>query len=143
MVADELDYVVGVDTHRDEHVLAVVAAPVGTVVARRRVAANARGHREALNFAAQYAAGARAWAVEGAGHYGAGAVAGLDGAPQLAVACFDQAAGQPPGQSRLAVARLVDIADLDRRQHPSCVSSACSRCAQRMRSSASAFRNRV
>jgi hypothetical protein len=27
--------------------------------------------------------------------------------------------------------------------HPSCVSSACSRCAQRMRSSASAFRNRV
>jgi len=28
MLADELDYVVGVDTHRDEHVLAVVVAPV-------------------------------------------------------------------------------------------------------------------
>jgi hypothetical protein len=27
MLADELDYVVGVDTHRDEHVIAVVAAP--------------------------------------------------------------------------------------------------------------------
>jgi hypothetical protein len=27
MVADELDYVVGVDTHLDEHVLAVVVAP--------------------------------------------------------------------------------------------------------------------
>ncbi len=26
MLADELDYVVGVDTHRDEHVLAVLAA---------------------------------------------------------------------------------------------------------------------
>ena len=34
MLADELDYVVGVDTHRDEHVLAVVAAPPGAVVAR-------------------------------------------------------------------------------------------------------------
>jgi len=29
MLADELDYVLGVDTHRDEHVLAVVAAPAG------------------------------------------------------------------------------------------------------------------
>ncbi len=26
MLADEVDYVLGVDTHRDEHVLAVVAA---------------------------------------------------------------------------------------------------------------------
>jgi len=31
MLADQLDYVVGVDTHRDEHVLAVVAAPAGLV----------------------------------------------------------------------------------------------------------------
>jgi hypothetical protein len=37
MLADELDYVVGVDTHRDEHVLAVVAAPAGAVVARQAV----------------------------------------------------------------------------------------------------------
>jgi hypothetical protein len=29
MLADELDYVVGVDTHLDEHVLAAVAAPAG------------------------------------------------------------------------------------------------------------------
>jgi transposase len=72
MVADELDYVVGVDTHRDEHVLAVVAAPVGTVVAQRTVAASAGGYRQALRFAQQQAEGARVWAVEGAGHYGAG-----------------------------------------------------------------------
>jgi hypothetical protein len=31
MLADELDYVIGVDTHRDEHVLAVVTAPAGAV----------------------------------------------------------------------------------------------------------------
>jgi hypothetical protein len=39
MLADELDYVVGVDTHRDQHVLAVVAAPSGGVVAQRSVPA--------------------------------------------------------------------------------------------------------
>ena len=33
MLADELDYVLGVDTHRDEHVMAVVTAPAGAVVA--------------------------------------------------------------------------------------------------------------
>ena len=37
MLADELDYVVGVDTHRDEHVLALVAAPAGAVVAGKAV----------------------------------------------------------------------------------------------------------
>jgi len=34
MLADELDYVVGVDTHRDEHVLAVVVVPTGALVAQ-------------------------------------------------------------------------------------------------------------
>lgn len=72
MLTDEVDYVVGVDTHRDEHVLAVVAAPAGAVVARRAVRASARGYHEALDFAEQHANGARVWAVEGAGHYGAG-----------------------------------------------------------------------
>jgi transposase len=72
MLADELDYVVGVDTHRDEHVLAVVAAPVGALVAGKAVRANRRGYRETLRFAERYAAGRRAWAVEGTGSYGAG-----------------------------------------------------------------------
>src|SRR5437773_459964 len=72
MVADVVAYVVGVDTHRDEHVLAVVAAPAGAVVARRRVSANGRGYGQALRFAQRYAGAARVWAVEGAGHYGAG-----------------------------------------------------------------------
>jgi hypothetical protein len=36
MLADELDYVVGVDTHRDEHVVAVVTVPAGAVVAFAR-----------------------------------------------------------------------------------------------------------
>jgi transposase len=72
MLADELDYVVGVDTHRDEHMLAVVAAAAGAAVAGRSVRASARGYRETLRFAEQYAAGRRAWAIEGTGSYGAG-----------------------------------------------------------------------
>ena len=51
MLADEVDYVVGVDTHRDQHVLAVVAAPTGVVVAQRSVFASARGYADALRFA--------------------------------------------------------------------------------------------
>lgn len=72
MLADELDYVIGVDTHRDQHALAVVAAGTGAVVAQAVVEASARGYADAHRFAERYAAGARYWAVEGAGHYGAG-----------------------------------------------------------------------
>lgn len=72
MLADELDYVVGVDTHRDQHVLAVVAAPTGALIAQRSVPTNAQGYSEAIRFAERHAPGARVWAVEGAGHYGAG-----------------------------------------------------------------------
>jgi len=72
MLADELDYVIGVDTHRDEHVLAVVTAPAGAVVARKVIGADGRGYREALRVAEQLAVGKRAWAIEGSGSYGAG-----------------------------------------------------------------------
>jgi transposase len=72
MLADEVDYVIGVDTHRDEHVLAVVAAAAGAVVAGQAVRASARGYRETLRFAERYASGRRAWAIEGTGSYGAG-----------------------------------------------------------------------
>jgi hypothetical protein len=79
MLADELDYVIGVDTHRDEHVLAVVGAPAGAVVAQRSVRASARGYAAAVQFADTHAKGARVWAIEGAGHYGAGLTRHLSG----------------------------------------------------------------
>jgi transposase len=72
MLADELDYVIGVDTHRDQHALAVVAAVTGAVVAQTTVRADGRGYVDARRFVDKHAAGARLWAVEGAGHYGAG-----------------------------------------------------------------------
>ena len=72
MLADELDYVLGVDTHRDEHVIAVVAAPAGAVVAGAAAPANAGGYQQLLRVAEQHASGRRAWAIEGTGSYGAG-----------------------------------------------------------------------
>jgi len=50
----------------------LVVAPAGAIVAQRSVRANARGYAQALRFAQEHANGARVWAVEGAGHYGAG-----------------------------------------------------------------------
>ena len=72
MLADEVDYVIGVDTHRDQHTLAVIVAPAGAVVAQTVVGADTRGYTAALRFAEKHAHGVRAWAIEGAGHYGAG-----------------------------------------------------------------------
>jgi transposase len=72
MLADEVDYVIGVDTHRDQHTLAVVVAPTGAVLAQTVVRANRAGYARALRFAGRHASGVRAWAIEGAGHYGAG-----------------------------------------------------------------------
>jgi hypothetical protein len=38
MVAEVVDYVVGVDTHRDEHTLALIEATTGAVLGQRTVA---------------------------------------------------------------------------------------------------------
>jgi transposase len=85
MLADEVDYVIGVDTHRDRHVLAVMAAPTGAIVAQRSVRSERRGYEAALRFANRHATGARIWAVEGAGHYGAGLTRFLSGRGEAVV----------------------------------------------------------
>jgi transposase len=72
MFADRLDYVVGVDTHRDAHALAVVCASRGAVLLEREVGADRRGYERALALACEHAAGERLWAIEGSGSYGAG-----------------------------------------------------------------------
>jgi hypothetical protein len=48
MLADQLDYVVGVDPHRDFHALAVVHVLSGAVVFETTVAANGDGYAQAL-----------------------------------------------------------------------------------------------
>lgn len=97
MLANELDYVLGVDTHRDEHVMAVVTAPAGAVVAGAAALANARGYRELLRIAEQHAPGRRAWAIEGTGSYGAGLCRYL----QARGECVLEVSRIPRGERRL------------------------------------------
>ena len=72
MLADQLDYVVGVDPHRDSHALAVVQVVSGAVVFEATVVASSDGYARALKLADRHAPGRRAFAVEGTGSYGAG-----------------------------------------------------------------------
>jgi hypothetical protein len=72
MLADQLDYVVGVDPHRDSHALAVVHVLTGAVVFETTVAANSRGYVQALEVVDAHASARRAFAVEGTGSFGAG-----------------------------------------------------------------------
>jgi hypothetical protein len=51
MLTDELDVVIGVDTHRVRHALAMVAATIGIVVAEAEIAASGCGYRQALRLA--------------------------------------------------------------------------------------------
>jgi transposase len=72
MLAEQVDYVIGVDTHRDQHALAVVDARTGAVVAQAMTTADPRGYARATRFADRHAPEVRLWAIEGSGHYGAG-----------------------------------------------------------------------
>ena len=79
MLADELDFVVGVDPHRDSHALGVVEVRSGVVVYEASVTADSRGYVQALRVAEQHAPGRRGFAVEGTGSYGAGLTRFLTG----------------------------------------------------------------
>jgi transposase len=72
MLADQVDYVVGVDPHRDSHALAIVHVLSGAVVFETTFAASSQGYAEALQLVDAHAAGRRAFAVEGSGSFGAG-----------------------------------------------------------------------
>jgi len=71
MFAESVDVVIGVDTHRDSHALALVDAGLGALIAEERVEANREGYRRALKLASGCGQ-RRLWAVEGTGSYGAG-----------------------------------------------------------------------
>jgi transposase len=72
MLADQVEVVVGVDTHRDRHALAALSARSGGVIYEVQIAAATDGYEQALELVAHHCPGRRAWAVEGTGSYGAG-----------------------------------------------------------------------
>lgn len=79
MLADQLDYVVGVDPHRDLHALAVVQVISGAVVFEASFAASSQGYAQALKLVEAHASGRRVFAVEGSGSFGVGLTRFLSG----------------------------------------------------------------
>ena len=70
-LAGKVDHVIGVDTHKGTHTLAVVDANGGEL-AIKTIAANAAGYGRMLAFGRLNAPGRRVWAIEGTGSFGAG-----------------------------------------------------------------------
>ena len=71
MLAEAVEVVIGVDTHKHTHTAAVVDARTGGVLARATVPADPAGYQALIELAEQHSQ-LRAWALEGTGSYGAG-----------------------------------------------------------------------
>jgi transposase len=71
MLADLVELVIGVDTHKDTHTAAVVQAGSGAMLEQVTVPATPAGYRKLLALADRQR-GRRVWAIEGTGGYGAG-----------------------------------------------------------------------
>jgi transposase len=71
MLADLVDVVIGVDTHKHTHTAAVITAATGAAVEDLTVATDPDGYAELLALADRHS-GLRAWSIEGTGGYGAG-----------------------------------------------------------------------
>jgi transposase len=71
MLAESVDGVIGVDTHRDTLTAAAVTG-LGGVLAQTITSADAAGYQRLLGFAHAHLPGRRLWAVEGTGSFGAG-----------------------------------------------------------------------
>ncbi|MFV2116843.1 IS110 family transposase, partial [Micromonospora sp. LOL_025] len=84
MLADLVEVVIGVDTHKDTHTAAVLDTRTGGVLARATVNTNPDGYAELMALAERHS-GLRAWALEGSGGYGAGLARHLADAGELAV----------------------------------------------------------
>lgn len=76
MLADRVEYVIGVDTHKRSHRAAYLNS-VGGVLLQVEVKAEESGYRRLLEAALTSSPGRRVWAVEGTGTYGAGLTAFL------------------------------------------------------------------
>ena len=64
MLAEVVELVIGVDTHKDTHTAAVVVAATGAMIQQVTVPAAPAGYRQLLKLAGQHQ-GQRVWAIEG------------------------------------------------------------------------------
>lgn len=70
MLAERIDVVIGVDTHKHTHTAAAVS-PTGTVLDSLTVSADRAGYRQLAAFGVRHGC-RRLWAIEGTGTFGAG-----------------------------------------------------------------------
>jgi transposase len=71
MLAEVVELVIGVDTHKHTHTAAVVAATTGALLQQLTVPATPAGYQQLLELADRHD-GRRVWAIESTGSYGAG-----------------------------------------------------------------------
>jgi transposase len=71
MLADTVELVIGVDTHKHTPTAAVVVAATGAMIEQVTVPAAPAGYQQLLRLADRHD-GRRVWAIEGTGGYGAG-----------------------------------------------------------------------
>ena len=71
MLADSVEVVIGVDTHKHTHTAAVVASATGQTMVTMTVAATPGGYQRLLELAGRQPS-RRIWAIESTGGYGAG-----------------------------------------------------------------------
>lgn len=71
VLAERVEVVIGVDTHRDTHTAAVVIAATGAAVDQATVCAAREGYAALVAMADRFSS-SRAWSVEGTGSYGRG-----------------------------------------------------------------------
>src|SRR3954451_22565787 len=84
MLADLVEVVIGVDTHKDSHTAAGLEVRTGGVPARASGPADPDRSAQLAALAEQHS-GLRAWALEGTGGYGAGLARHLADAGELVV----------------------------------------------------------
>ncbi|MFG1833872.1 IS110 family transposase [Micromonospora chersina] len=84
MLAELVEVVIGVGTHKHTHTAAVLDARTGAVQDRATVDADPDGYAQLLSLA-ERRSGLRAWAIEGTGGYGAGLARHLADAGELVV----------------------------------------------------------
>ncbi len=100
MLAELLDAVVGVDTHRDTHEVEI-ALPTGAPLATCSISNDSGGYAELIDWIAQHAPGPRlVIAIEGTRSYGVGLARAAMAAGLLVIECAQPAGGSRRGKGK-------------------------------------------
>jgi transposase len=126
MLAEVVDAVIGIDTHRDSHEVEI-ADPTGTPIATMRVGNDDAGFTQLLAAVVEVAPGPRvAVCLEGSRSYGIGLARALSAAGLLVIECEQPARKQRRGNGKsdpidahLAVLAALRL-DADRLPEPPC-----------------------